>query len=74
MPHDIHLDVPFMTQMKVGAHSGGNYFNDSTGCRYSAVCMLGYLFEKGIDTKKFLSDAGRWKRDENTSALTNRKP
>jgi len=25
---DIHLEVPFVTQMKVGAHAGGNYYND----------------------------------------------
>jgi Papain-like cysteine protease AvrRpt2 len=44
---DIHLDVPFVTQMKVGAHAGGNYFNDTTGCWYAGVCMLGYYRAPG---------------------------
>jgi Papain-like cysteine protease AvrRpt2 len=44
---DILLDVPFVTQMKVGAHAGGTYYNDKTGCWYAAVCMLGYYRAPG---------------------------
>lgn len=44
---DILLDVPFVTQMKVGAHAGGNYYNDTTGCWYAGVCMLGYYRAPG---------------------------
>ncbi len=33
--------------MKVGAHAGGHYFNDTTGCWYAAVCMLGYYRAPG---------------------------
>ncbi len=47
MAADIHLEVPFVTQMKVGAHAGGNYFNDTTGCWYAGVCMLAYYQAPG---------------------------
>lgn len=41
------LDVPFVTQMKIGAHAGGNYFNDTTGCWYAAICMIAYYYAPG---------------------------
>jgi hypothetical protein len=47
MPRDTMLDVPFVTQMKVGAHAGGNYFNDTTGCWYAAICMIAYYYAPG---------------------------
>lgn len=47
MASDIHLKVPFVTQMKVGAHAGGNYFNDTTGCWYAAICMIAYYHAPG---------------------------
>jgi len=47
MAQSVHLQVPFVTQMKVGAHAGGNYYDDKTGCWYAAVCMLGYYRAPG---------------------------
>lgn len=41
------LDVPFVTQMKVGAHAGGNYYNDTTGCWYAGICMIAYYYAPG---------------------------
>ena len=47
MARDIILDVPFVTQMKVGAHAGGNYYNDTTGCWYASICMIAYYYAPG---------------------------
>ena len=47
MPRDTMLDVPFVTQLKIGAHAGGNYWNDRTGCWYAAICMVAYFQEQG---------------------------
>jgi hypothetical protein len=47
MAADIHLDVPFVTQINIGKHAGGNYTNEWTGCWYAAVCMVAYFHEAG---------------------------
>lgn len=47
MPQKILLDVPYVTQMKIGAQAGGNYYNDTKGCWYAAICMLAYYQEQG---------------------------
>lgn len=70
MSHDIHLDVPFVTQMKIGAHAGGNYWNDTTGCWYAAVCMISYYYEagprKGVPAQYTIN---KFMRDKNDNVI-----
>ncbi|MGI9280485.1 MAG: papain-like cysteine protease family protein [Endozoicomonas sp.] len=45
---DIYLNVPYVTQKKIGGHIiGGETREDPTGCWYAAVSMLGYYREQG---------------------------
>ena len=42
------LNVPFVTQLGIGAHvKGMNPIDDPTGCWYASACMIGYSFEAG---------------------------
>jgi hypothetical protein len=43
---DIYLDVPYVSQMKIGGHAGPGH-DEITGCWYASTCMLGYYREAG---------------------------
>lgn len=44
----IYLDVPFVTQLGIGAHvDPSSARDDPTGCWYASACMVGYYFEAG---------------------------
>lgn len=40
------LNVPFVTQLGIGAHAGGG-IDDPTGCWYASACMIAFSFEAG---------------------------
>lgn len=44
---DVHLKVPYVSQLNIGGSplQGGRH--DPTGCWYAAICMLGYYREIG---------------------------
>lgn len=49
-PPPITLDVPFVTQLEIGAHAvkhQDDVWDDLTGCWYASACMVGYHFEPG---------------------------
>lgn len=41
------LNVPFVTQLGIGAHAPGGGIDDPTGCWYASACMVAYSFEAG---------------------------
>ncbi|WP_026603019.1 papain-like cysteine protease family protein [Methylomonas sp. 11b] len=43
-----YLDLPFVTQLGIGAHvDPATARDDPTGCWYASLCMVGYYFEAG---------------------------
>ncbi len=44
----VKLNVPFVTQLRIGAHvPGATPRDDPTGCWYASACMVAYYFEQG---------------------------
>ena len=43
---DIYLDVPFVSQLNIGGHSGQGR-DETNGCWYATCCMIGYYHEQG---------------------------
>ena len=41
------LNVPFVTQLGIGAHAPGGGIDDPTGCWYASACMVAFSFEAG---------------------------
>ena len=43
-----YLNVPFVTQLGIGAEIGKHHGRDDpTGCWYASLCMVGFYFEAG---------------------------
>lgn len=43
----IRLDVPYFTQLGIGARPGVAGRDDPTGCWYASACMIGAFYESG---------------------------
>ena len=47
MAEYIDLEIPFVSQMDIGIHTGTAGHSEKTGCWYASTCMVSYFWETG---------------------------